>query len=130
MTTEMTTACMTSPFASARRPPPSARATAEATPPPIPPADIVCMSMMIGNTSETPASASGPRCPTQYASAVVRSACIIITATFGAASRSSVGAMAPSSSTRVREAIGRAAVTTAAMSLGMPGALSEMPAAP
>jgi hypothetical protein len=42
-----------------------------------------------------------------------------------------VGAIAPSRSTRVRAEIGGAAVTTAAaMSLGMLGALSEMPDAP
>src|SRR5260221_155315 len=50
-------AWITSASASARRPAPRARATAEATPPPIPPADIVCISMTSGNTIQTPASA-------------------------------------------------------------------------
>src|SRR2546428_4093007 len=44
----MTSACTTSASASRLRPPPSARAMAEATPPPMPPADIVCLSMISG----------------------------------------------------------------------------------
>ena len=59
MASAITTAWITSASASARRPAPSARATAEATPPPMPPADIVCISMTSGNTIETPASAVG-----------------------------------------------------------------------
>ena len=38
-----------------------ARATAEATPPPIPPFDIMVISIERGNTSVTPASAAFPR---------------------------------------------------------------------
>ena len=49
--------------ASSRRPAPSARAIAEDTPPPIAPADIICISMTPGNTSATPASASVPSLP-------------------------------------------------------------------
>jgi hypothetical protein len=44
----ITTAWPASAWASARRPAPSARATAEATPPPMPPADMVCISMTRG----------------------------------------------------------------------------------
>ena len=36
---------------------------ADATPPPMPPADIVCISMIRGKTSDTPASASVPSPP-------------------------------------------------------------------
>src|SRR5919197_832682 len=50
--------------ASARRPAPSARATAEAIPPPMPPLDIVTISIQSGKTRETPASASAPSRPT------------------------------------------------------------------
>ena len=64
-TSAMTIAWATSASAWARRPAPSARATAEATPPPMPPADIVCISMTSGNVTEIPARASGPRRPTK-----------------------------------------------------------------
>jgi hypothetical protein len=64
MTRAIAIACVTSRLASSRRPDPSARATAEATPPPMPPADIVCMSMTSGKVTETPASASAPSQPT------------------------------------------------------------------
>src|SRR6266404_3131417 len=50
----------TSASASRRRPPPRARAIAEAIPTPMPPADIVCISMTSGNTRAMPASASRP----------------------------------------------------------------------
>ena len=43
---------------------PIARAMAEATPLPSPPFDMVVISMKIGKTSATPASASVPRKPT------------------------------------------------------------------
>ena len=68
----------------------------------MPPADIVCMSMTSGKTSETPASASEPSQPTNTASRVLTAACSTITSTLGAASRSRVGATGPSSSRRVR----------------------------
>ena len=51
--------------ASSRRPPPSARAIAEEMPPPIAPADIICISITTGNTSATPASAAVPSLPTK-----------------------------------------------------------------
>ena len=63
----MTTACITNAFASACRLAPIARATADEMPPPIAPADIICINISAGNTSATPASASVPSRPTQYA---------------------------------------------------------------
>jgi len=45
--------------------PERARATADDMPPPIAPADIICISMTSGKTSATPASASVPSQPTK-----------------------------------------------------------------
>ena len=59
--TLMISACSTSASASSRRPAPSARAIAEEMPPPIAPADSICIIMKPGNTSAMPASASVPR---------------------------------------------------------------------
>ena len=59
--TAMIIAWKSSASASARRPAPIARAIAEATPPPTPPFDIICISMRTGKTNATPASASVPR---------------------------------------------------------------------
>ena len=59
----MTSACRMVASASSRRPEPSARAIADDTPPPIAPADIICISMTPGNTCATPASASVPSLP-------------------------------------------------------------------
>ena len=56
-----TTEWNTSESASFWRPAPIARAIEEATPLPSPPFDMVVISMKIGNTSATPASASVPR---------------------------------------------------------------------
>ena len=64
-TTAMMSAWGTSASASSRRPAPSARAIADEIPPPIAPADIICMSMSTGNTSATPARASVPSLPTK-----------------------------------------------------------------
>ena len=64
MTRAIAIAWVTRRLASAWRPAPSARATAADTPPPMPPADIVCMSMTSGKVTETPASASAPSQPT------------------------------------------------------------------
>ena len=61
----ISTACQASASASAWRWPPSALAIAEEMPPPMAPADIICISITIGNTSVTPASASVPRRPTK-----------------------------------------------------------------
>jgi len=61
---EITTECITSDSARSWSPAPSARAMAEEMPPPMPPADIICISMTTGNTSAAPASASTPMSPT------------------------------------------------------------------
>jgi hypothetical protein len=58
--TEMASAWSTSASASARRPAPRARAIADEMPPPMAPADIICMSITMGKTSATPARASVP----------------------------------------------------------------------
>ena len=55
-----TRACQTSAPASPWRFAPNARATADETPPPMPPFDIICISMRTGNTSATPA--TGKNC--------------------------------------------------------------------
>ena len=63
-TTAMTTACITSAWASFMRSAPIARAMAEDTPPPIPPFDIfdiIVISMNTGKTRATPAIALVPR---------------------------------------------------------------------
>ena len=95
-------ACSTSASASSRRPPPNARAMAEEMPPPIAPADSICIIMNPGNTSAMPASASVPRRDTNQVSTRPVEACATITRMFGQASSSSVGTMRPSSSSRVR----------------------------
>ena len=61
--TAITSAWSANASASPRRPPPSARATADEMPPPIAPADIICISMTAGKTSATPASAAVPSQP-------------------------------------------------------------------
>ena len=61
----------------------------------MPPADMVCISMISGNTSATPASASAPSQPTYIASAALTTACTAMTTMLGAARRSSVGTMGP-----------------------------------
>ena len=93
----MTSECTASASATSRRPAPRARAMAEATPPPMPPADMVCMSMIRGKTIETPASASVPSPLTKYASRTLTAVCTARTTTLGAARRKSVEAIGPSS---------------------------------
>src|SRR5207245_1458765 len=100
--TAMASAWTTSASASARRPAPSARAIADEIPPPMAPADIICISISTGKTSATPASASVPSLATKYVSMSPTDACTNMTSTFGVASRRSVLAMGPSTSTRVR----------------------------
>src|SRR5437762_568356 len=112
----MASAWTTSAWASGRRPAPSARAMADEIPPPIAPADIICISISTGKTSATPASASVPSLATKYVSTSPTDACTNMTSTFGAASRSSVLAIGPSSSARVR-ASKRGAVAGHAASL-------------
>src|SRR5262249_38583018 len=98
----MASAWTTSESASARRPAPSVRATAEEIPPPTAPADIICMSISTGKTSATPASASVPSRATKYVSMRPTDAWTNMTRTFGVASLSRVPTIRPSSSIRVR----------------------------
>ena len=87
----MATACHTRASASSLRPAPRARATAEAMPPPMAPAEVICISITIGNTSAMPARASVPSLPTNQVSMRPTAACATMTSTLGAAMRSSVG---------------------------------------
>ncbi len=57
-------ACTASAFARAPSPAPSARLTADDTPPPIAPPDSISCSITIGNTSAIPASEATPSRPT------------------------------------------------------------------
>ena len=75
---------------------------AEEIPPPIEPADIICISIKTGKTRATPASASVPSLATKYVSISPTEACTNITSTFGVARRRSVPRIGPSSSRRVR----------------------------
>src|SRR6516165_8988318 len=84
-----------------------ARAMAEAMAPPMLEFAICCMSIISGKTRESPARASGPNRPTKWASTVaVMAMSTTFTTTLGAARRSSVETMGPSSRRRVREAPG------------------------
>ena len=83
-------ACKTRASASACRPPPRARAIADEMPPPIAPADSICIIMKPGKTSAMPASASMPRRETHQVSINPVAACANITTMFGQASRISV----------------------------------------
>lgn len=98
----MISACSTSASASPVRRAPSARATADEMPPPMAPAEIICISMTPGNTSAIPASASMPNRDTHHISISPVDACASITSTLGQASRSSVGRIGSYSSARVR----------------------------
>ena len=60
----MTVACSASASARASSPAPSARLMAEETPPPMAPADSICISMTMGNTRAMAASCVVPRMPT------------------------------------------------------------------
>ena len=98
----MISACITSASAWSRRPAPSARAIADEMPPPMAPAEIICISMTPGNTSAMPASASVPSLATNQVSISPVAACATITSTLGHAIHSSVGTIGPCSSARVR----------------------------
>src|SRR5438445_2565036 len=127
--TAMASAWTTSASASARRPAPSARAIADEIPPPMAPADIICISMSTGKTSATPASASVPSLPTKYVSMSPTDACTNMTSTLGVASRRSVLTMGPSSSTRVRAskrgAVAGGAVLRASIAFRTAGSVSR-----
>src|SRR6266404_5184586 len=101
----MMTACNTNALASARREPPSARAIADEMPPPMAPADIICISIRTGKTRATPARESVPSLPMKYVSTRPAEACAPSTRMLGTASRSSVRAIGASINTRVRGSI-------------------------
>jgi len=61
----MTSACVTSAFASSGLRAPRARAMDEAMPPPMAPAEVICISITTGNTSAIAARASPPSLPTK-----------------------------------------------------------------
>ena len=89
-------------------------------PPPIAPAESICIIMKPGKTSAIPASASVPRRETHHVSIRPVDACAVITRMFGHAIMSSVGTIAPCSRRRVRgfivSAAGAGAVARAAES--------------
>src|SRR5262249_41196134 len=84
---------------------PSARATADETPAPMP-LLVVCRTIITqGNASEAPASALVPMRPRKNPSNVITPANASKLRTFGAARRSSVGKIGPSSRSLVRAAV-------------------------
>src|SRR6266446_10128722 len=104
----------TSASARSRRPAPSARATADETPAPMP-LLVVCRTIITqGNASEAPASALVPMRPRKNPSNVITPANASRLSTFGAARRSSVGKIGPSSRSLVRAAVGGATCLAAA----------------
>src|SRR6516165_3381298 len=91
--------------ARSRRPAPSARAIADETPAPMP-LLVVCRTIITqGNASEAPASALVPMRPRKKPSNVITPANATRLRIFGAASRSSVGRIGPSSRSLVRAAL-------------------------
>ena len=82
-----TRACGTSARASSSRPAPNARASAEATLPPMPPLAMLNISAVKGTTSTKPASASVPSRPTIQISAMAMPICSTISPVVGPASR-------------------------------------------
>src|SRR5262249_16670369 len=87
------------------RPAPSARATADETPAPMP-LLVVCSTIIThGNASEAPASALVPMRPRKNPSNMITPANASRVRMFGAARRSSVVRIGPSSSSLVRSAV-------------------------
>jgi hypothetical protein len=101
-----------------RLPAPSARATADDTPAPMPLLVVCRTSIIHGNASEAPASASVPILPRKKPSKMITATNAIRLRMFGAASRNSVEKMGPSSSNFVRAATGRATGAGLATSAG------------
>src|SRR5262249_51777863 len=100
--------------ARSRRPAPSARATADETPAPMP-LLVVCSTIITqGNASEAPASALVPMRPRKNPSNVITPANASRVRTFGAARRTSVGRIGPSSMSLVRAAVDGATVLAGA----------------
>src|SRR5579862_1277364 len=93
--------------ARSRLPAPSARATADDTPAPMPLLVVCRTSMIQGNASDAPASASVPILPRKKPSKVITPTKASRLRMFGAASRSSVARIGPSRSNLVRAATGR-----------------------
>src|SRR6516165_7531308 len=91
--------------ARSRRPAPRARATADDTPLPMPLLVVCRTSITQGNASEAPASALVPMRPRKNPSNVITPANASKLRTFGAARRSSVGKIGPSSRSLVRAAV-------------------------
>ena len=116
-TMAITAACHASRSARSASPAPNARAMADDTPPPIAPADIICIRIRIGNTSATPARPSVPSLPINHASAKLTSACINASNTLGAASAISVGSTG-AASRRSRRCAASATDTSAAQTSG------------
>src|SRR5581483_2397582 len=94
--------------ARSRFPAPRARAIADDTPAPIPLLVVCRMSMIQGNASDAPASASVPILPRKKPSKVITPTNATRLRMFGAASRNSVAKIGPSRSNLVRAATGRA----------------------
>src|SRR5215207_3222815 len=90
--------------ARSRRPAPSDRATADETPAPMPLLVVCSTSITHGKASDAPASASVPIRPRKNPSKVITPTKAKRLRTFGAASRSSVGRIGPSSRSLVRAA--------------------------
>src|SRR5215467_2287085 len=88
-------------------PAPRARATADDTPAPMPLLVVCRMSMIQGNASDAPASASVPIFPRKKPSKVITPTNATKLRMFGAASRNSVARIGPSRSNLVRAATGR-----------------------
>src|SRR5262249_8984942 len=91
--------------ARSRRAAPRARETADETPTPMPLLVVCRTSITQGNASEAPASASVPMRPRKNPSNVITPANASKLRTFGAARRSSVGKIGPSSRSLVRAAV-------------------------
>src|SRR5262245_59985856 len=91
--------------ARSRRPAPSARATADETPAPIPLLVVCRIIITQGNASEAPASALVPMRPRRNPSNVITPANASRVRMFGAARRSNVGRIGPSSKSLVRAAV-------------------------
>jgi hypothetical protein len=87
MATPSSSACGTSARASSMRPAPSARAIAEATPPPMPPAAMLCIRVMKGTTRAAPASEAVPSSARNQVSARATATCTSMIRVVGPASR-------------------------------------------
>lgn len=92
---------------------PRARLTADDTPPPMAPADIIWVSMANGNTRAIAASGTVPRMPTYRVSAIPTSTETVIAITLGTARRRRVGRILP-----VIRGLGGEAAVAGSMEMG------------